>query len=114
MPPPTHASTVAPNATAADITPQAVLAFDEARNGQQANEKDAASIVHKEDSKDVQYATVPVTAFDDMPLWETVKTFRKTILICTGVLWIACLDGYQLTLPSNLSAESSFIGASVS
>lgn len=53
---------------------------------------------------------IPTTAWADLTIKEAVKTFRKTTIVCVAVLFIACSDGFQFSLPGNLVANTSFIG----
>lgn len=36
------------------------------------------------------------TGFESLTLWETAKTFKKAVLICTACALIGALDGYQV------------------
>lgn len=55
----------------------------------------------------------PVSAYVDLGFLATLKTFRRTALLCVMALFTACSDGYQYSLPGNLVAEKSFIGESI-
>ena len=55
----------------------------------------------------------PVSAYADLGFLATLRTFRRTALMCVMALFTACSDGYQYSLPGNLVAEKSFIGESL-
>lgn len=70
------------------------------------------SLGREEDEKPATDDVIPVSPYSNLGIMETLKTFKKSAFLCLCVLFIACSDGYQYSLPGSLAAESSFIGKS--
>jgi len=49
------------------------------------------------------------TRFADLSRWETVKTFKKTIMFCCLAGFSAVNDGYQMQLPGGIIVNPSFV-----
>lgn len=46
-----------------------------------------------------------LTGYEDLTLFQTLKTFKKTSLLCFAVTFTACAEGYEVCHYSNLHVD---------
>jgi hypothetical protein len=63
---------------------------------------------HESESKFKEDGVAPVSAYADLGVKESLKTFKRTVVLALLALFIACSDGYQFSLPGNIIAQTSF------